>query len=228
MVFVAVQFDVGPFGCQEALEAPTFQALVEGELRTQERFPRQLNSGLFQVVVIKMKIPKRVYKFTRCEITHVCYETCKQGVAGDVEWNTEEGVGTALVELAVQEVLSLNLEVKQCMAWRQIHFVAALWIPPGDDKPSGVRICLNLVKESGDLVDAVPVRIIPAKRPPKIAVYRSEIAWFSPKSTGVGFIRPFLPDVYTSVPEVLFATAAGEKPEQLLGDPPERESLGGE
>ena len=69
---------------------------------------------------------------------------CSHGqerVGCDVERNTEEGVGAALVELAGEFAVG-HVELEKAMAGRQGHVVHFARVPRGDYHPAGIGIVL--------------------------------------------------------------------------------------
>src|SRR5829696_8171467 len=99
----------------------------------------------------------------------------QQCVGSDVKGHAEKRVGGTLVELAVQNASVLDFELEESVARRKIDVLSLAWIPTGDDQSARIRIGLDQVYEIGDLIDAVALGIVSAKRAPEIAVNWSKI-----------------------------------------------------
>src|SRR5690606_8699154 len=99
----------------------------------------------------------------------------EQGVARDVERQTEEDIGAALVELEVEPPVR-DLRLKQAVAGLERHPRQVGGVPGGDDLAARGRIAPDELDEPGNLVDLPPVRPLPV--PPLMAVDGTEIAGF--------------------------------------------------
>jgi len=95
----------------------------------------------------------------------------------------------------MQPATAVDFELKQRMAWRQRNVIAHTRVPTADEQPPRIRIDLDLADQPFDLIDAVRLRIIAAKRAPQIAVNRAEIAGFAAKSRRLFLGRPFGPNI---------------------------------
>ena len=110
-------------------------------------------------------------------------------------------------------------------------------IPRTEQQTAIARIRLDLLNQSGQLIDALPsvvrvtVHVFGAKVPPLKAVDRTEIALLPTLETVQleklqRAVR--IPDVHTLLGQLLAVGRAGDEPEQLLGDRFEVHLLGGQ
>src|SRR5262245_23097657 len=79
-----------------------------------------------------------------------------------------------------------------------------------------------------NLVHAILLRIISAKRSPEIAVDRAKISCRSAKLLGVCFVGPLSPDVDAACTEICLTRVARQEPEQLFRHPAKRNTLRGD
>src|SRR3954468_19775303 len=127
----------------------------------------------------------------------------QQRIRRDVEWDAEEHVPAALVELAAEAPVR-DVELEEAMARRQCHFVDLGRVPRTHNMAPGVRPRLDALDDTGDLIDRAALPVRPA--PPLRAVNRPEVAVF------VGPLVPNLDAAFLQPPHVRVAT---EEPEQF-------------
>jgi len=130
-----------------------------------------------------------------------------------------------LVELAVKQVSMFDFELTQRVTRRQINIVTFARIPATDDQAARVWIRFDLVYQTRDLIYAIAFWIVPTERTPKITVDWTEVARLATESSGVFFIRPFLPNIDAFCAQVGFVCVAGKKPKQFFRDPAKGNSL---
>lgn len=68
------------------------------------------------------------------------YHHGKEGVGGDVEGDTEEDIGAALVELAGEVAVAIDVELEEGVAGGEGHFMDFTGVPGADDVASGVGV----------------------------------------------------------------------------------------
>src|SRR5690554_598187 len=188
-----------------ALEFEVFQFIIEYRFRLalNDQFGQRprLAFQLFehdvvgQVVAVQVAVAEGVDEFAHFQITLLGDHVGQQRVAGDVERNSQEQVGTALVKLTRQLAVG-HIELEQAVAWGQGY--AALFhvvlradgfvgkfgrVPGGDDQAPGVGFGADLVDDFADLVDNAAVVALPAA--PLFTVDGAQVAVFE---------GPFVPD----------------------------------
>jgi len=72
--------------------------------------------------------------------------------------------------------------MEQSVARRQIDVVSLMRIPTSHDQTPRIGIRFDLVDQAGNLINAVTIRIVTAKRTPEITIDRSKITSLSTKS----------------------------------------------
>src|ERR1043166_6923677 len=130
----------------------------------------------------------------------------KQRVGSDVERDAKKRISRALIKLTMQHRGSsptiregfglFDFELKNRVTRRQIDVVTFAWVPTAHDQPAGKWIRFDLFNQAGNLIHAVPVGIMAAKRSPKITINRAEIAWLASKPPRMLLIGPLFPNVY--------------------------------
>src|SRR3954447_23064153 len=95
---------------------------IEFHARHSPRLARKLQTRLVDVVEIEMRIAQRMDELAWPIAGDLCNHHRQQSVGGDIEWNSQEYVGGALIKLARQPAAG-DIELKQAMAWRQRHLV---------------------------------------------------------------------------------------------------------
>ena len=163
-----------------------------------------------------MRIAKCVHKFTGFQSGHLGHHQGEQGVGGDVEGHTQENVGAALVHLAGQGAV-VHVELEECMAGCERHFVDLTGVPGADDQAARVRVGLDLFNDAGNLVYGRTIRRRPGA--PLHSVHRAQFAVF---------IGPLVPDGDSMVAQVAYVRFSLKKPQQFVDDGLEMQFLGGQ
>ena len=91
---------------------------VEHQRGQRPRLPRELETGLLEVVEVEVRVAEGVHEVADPEVGHLGDHVGQQRVAGDVERNTEEQVSAALVKLTRQLAVG-HVELEQAVARRQ-------------------------------------------------------------------------------------------------------------
>src|SRR6476660_3129202 len=105
----------------------------------------------------------------------------QQGVLTDVERHTEECIGGALIKLAMKHGTScgqdsvFDLELKQRVTRRKVDIVAFAGIPAADDQATRMRIRLDLVDESCNLIDAVSGWVVTPEGAPEVSINGTQV-----------------------------------------------------
>ena len=60
---------------------------------------RKLLLDLLKMVNVEVSVAQSVDKLSDAQIANLCNHRCQKCIGSNVEWNAQEGVGTALVEL---------------------------------------------------------------------------------------------------------------------------------
>ena len=109
---VAFEFEVA------VLEREDIRALwIDQHLRRRVRRSRQLRTGLVEMIVVEVRVAEGVDELAGLKAGYLRHHLREQRVARDVERDTEEDVGAALVELAAQLSVS-DEELEEAMARR--------------------------------------------------------------------------------------------------------------
>mmetsp|Transcript_9146 Transcript_9146/g.19000 ORF Transcript_9146/g.19000 Transcript_9146/m.19000 type:complete len:214 (+) Transcript_9146:89-730(+) len=128
------------------------EKLWEGSRRSFQLFLERLD-----VVQVDVGVTQRVNKITRLASRDVSHQVGKQGVAGNIERNSEAHVGRPLVHMAANLVaVGINVELAQQMAGRQCHLVQRRRIPGAQENSAVFWIVLDLVDALGKLVNTLP------------------------------------------------------------------------
>src|SRR6056300_337836 len=98
-----------------------------------------------------------MHKITYFKITSLCHHVYEEGVRGNVEWNAQENIRTALVELT-REFAICYVKLKKRMTRRQRHLIDKSNVPSIDDYSSGIRVVLDLVNDLTNLIDRTAIR----------------------------------------------------------------------
>ena len=114
-----------------------FDFWVEFHCWERSAFTRELFVDLGEVIDINMGVGEGVDEGACAEVGDLGDHHGEQGVGGDVEGDSEEEIGGALVELAVEEVFAtiggaLDIELEEAMAWGEGHVLDLTWVPCGD------------------------------------------------------------------------------------------------
>ncbi len=181
----------------------------------------ELKLCLFEVIGVEVEVAKGVDKVTGLVSADLGDHQREQSVRGDVEGDTEEEIGTALVELAGQSwgwgVGVVDVELEKKVAGWQGHVVDKSDVPSGDEVASRGGVVFEILNEASDLVDGGSVRAGPGA--PLLAVDWAEVSFF---------VGPFVPDSDFVVLEVLDVGVSFEEPEEFVNDGAEVEFFGGE
>lgn len=190
----------------EAIVEKRVRAPFENQRRQRPRVARQLQFRLLQMVVIQMAVTARPDKIARIQVALMRDHVRKQRVRCDVERNAQECVGASLVELARKPAVR-NVKLKQHMARRQRHFRQIDDIPRAYDEPARIGIPFDFLENLRELIDNGAVGRRP--RPPLLTVDRPEFALL---------VRPFVPNRYAVIVQILDVRVAAQKPQELVHD----------
>lgn len=172
-------------------------------------FSCELKARLIKMVGVEMKIAEAVNEFLRSQPTDLSHHEREQGVRGDIERNSEEEIGTPLVELTTEFSIT-DIELNKSMAGCQSHLFDLARIPSGDDVAAAVGILFESLNKLCDLIDSASSGTLwPAPASPLSTIDGAEIALR---------IGPFIPDGDTILPEIADIGITLQKPEQLMDD----------
>src|SRR5205085_7809649 len=85
------------------------------ESRQRQRLAREKLLDLREMILVDVQVAERVYELANVKLADVRDHVRQQRVGRDVEGHAEEGVGRALVELAVERSTALDFELKDCV-----------------------------------------------------------------------------------------------------------------
>src|SRR6186713_1508742 len=156
-----------------------------------------------------------MHEISGFEPANLRYHEGQQGIGGNVERDTQEAVGTALVELTAQTALR-HIELENGMTGHQGHGRQFRHIPGADDQPAAVGGLFDLFDQLADLVHRPAIRAFPA--PPLLAIDRAQVAF------GIG---PLIPDTYPVFVQVADVGISPEEPEKFINDAFQMQLLGG-
>src|SRR5215210_5313893 len=91
--------------------------------RQRQWLTREEFFDLRKVVLVDVQVAEGVDELAHFEPADVREHVREQRVGADVEGDAEEGVGRALVELAVERAAALDLELKERVARREVNRV---------------------------------------------------------------------------------------------------------
>ncbi len=115
-------------------------------------FAGELQFGLLEVVRVEMHVPEGVDEVTGLVVENLGDHHGEQGVARDVEGDSEEEVGTALVELAREprtpSLRLMHVELEKEMAGWEGHLVNLSHVPGRDDVAARVWLVPEVVEEA--------------------------------------------------------------------------------
>src|SRR6266545_7165865 len=124
--------------------------------------PRKQFLDLFEMVFVDVIIAERVDEFADLQITNMSNQLRQQCIRADVERDTKKGVRRPLIKLAMKDRGSsptvregsslLNLKLKQRVTWGQVNVVTYARVPAADDQSSRVRVCLNFINQTRNLI----------------------------------------------------------------------------
>ena len=180
------------------------------------RLAFELELSLVDVIFVKVEVAEGVDEVACFQPADLGDHDGEQRVAGDVEGDSEEEIGAALVELAGKfAALGIDVELEEAVAGRQGHEVKLAGIPGADHEASAGGVVLDLFDDLFDLVDAAAFGRFPVG--PLGAVDAAEVAVF---------VGPFIPDADFVFVEVSGVGVAFEKPEQLVDNGAQVQFLG--
>src|SRR5215213_8954943 len=177
------------------------------------------------MVLVNVVVAERVNKVADFELSNMRDQMCQQCIRTDVERHAEKRIRGALIELAVKHATAFDFELKERVTRRKIDVIGLARIPTGHNQAARIRIGANLLQQVCNLVHAVLPGIVSSKRAPEITINWSKIAGSPAELCGVFFVSPLGPDVHAARAQVCFARVAGQKPEQLFGDPAKRNTF---
>ena len=189
---------------------------VDAHCREWAGLTGELLADLIEMVQVDVGVAGGVDEVAGLQAADLGYHHRQQCVGGDVERDSEEGVGAALIELA-GELSFGHIELEQAMARRKGHLVNLSGIPGGDEHSSRIRIVLDHIHHLCELVDGSAVWCRPGA--PLVAIDRTKIAVL---------VGPFVPDGDTVVLEVLDVGVAGYEPKEFVDDGFEVNLFGGQ
>jgi hypothetical protein len=80
----------------------------------------ELQLGLLKVVEIEVGVARGMDEVATLESAHLCHHLEQKGIGGDIEGHSEEGVGTALVELEGEFAIGY-IELEETVAGWESH-----------------------------------------------------------------------------------------------------------
>ncbi len=169
------------------------------------RLPRELQSGLFKMVGVKVQIAEGVDEFAGFQAGDLSHDAGKERIRGDVEGNAKKDIGAALVELAAEGALTADKKLKKGMTGGKGHLVQLSDVPCGNKMAAALGVLPDGAYDLVDLVDAGSVSLPPLG--PLGTVNAAEIA---------GCIRPLIPDRDPVVVQVANIGVAFEEPEEFV------------
>lgn len=104
-------------------------------MRERTRLTAELCSHLVEVIEVDVCIAESVDEIAGTEIRDLCHHHGEESVGGDVEGDSEEGIGATLVELA-REASACDIELEESVAGGEVHIVEVGHVPGRhDDAP---------------------------------------------------------------------------------------------
>ncbi len=209
---------------------------ANGECGEGQRLTRALETKRIHVGSIDVGVAHDMDEVAGTEMADVGEETGEEGVAGDVERDTEPEIGGALVELT-GEFAVVDVELAEHVAGRQGHLVEIDGVPGGQDDPAIGGVGLDLADDIAELVDALARVVVVhgaiggAEMSPLESVDGSEITFFAMcQSAGIQKLAGSIgvPDMDVFVAEGLDVGVTADEPEQFFGDPAPEDAFGGE
>ena len=179
---------------------------VEHHARQGSALAGELQTGLFEVVGVKVEVAEGVNKCAGLKTADLGDHEREERVGGDIKGHAEEEIGAALVELAT-EFAVLNIELKKCMAWREGHEVELGGVPCRNDESTAIGIFFDVFDDAADLIDDSAIRSAPVA--PLRSIDAAEVAFL---------IGPFVPYADIVFPKIGYVCLAFQEPEQLVDD----------
>ncbi len=158
------------------------------------------------MVRVQVQVAERVDEVARLESGDLGNHEGQQGVTGDVEGDTEEEIGAALVELAAQFAFG-HVKLEKRVARRQCHLMDLGRIPRGDQQATTVRVVPDLVHQPFNLVDRTSVTA-----PPIVPLRPIDPAQISVRP------GPFVPDGHAPLLQPPHIGLPTQEPQQLVDD----------
>jgi len=170
------------------------------ELRELSWLPCKLDLQCIHMIQIDMAITHNMHKISRIEITYVRQHMRQQRIARNIERHPEPHIAATLIQLTAQSpsgprlLLYLlprlctwrswiaDIELREHVTRRQRHLRNVRRIPRTQYHPPVERICLELLHDLRQLVNALArivrlrVHVLGAKVPPLKAVDGAEVA----------------------------------------------------
>ena len=119
----------------EVIDRPDLR--IDLHARERKRGATQLELGLLEMIGIEMEVAKGVHKFAGFVSTDLRDHHGKECVGGDIEGNSEEEIGAALVELAAQagflRFRVVNVELEEEVTGGKGHFLDFGDVPRRDE-----------------------------------------------------------------------------------------------
>src|SRR2546423_5306703 len=125
------------------------------ESRQRQRLAREKLLDLREMILVDVQVAERVYELAHIQLADVRDHVRQQRVGRDVEGHAEEGVGRALVELAMKNATALDFKLKDGVARREVYVVGDARGPARDDEAARGRVVANLAYEACHLVNPV-------------------------------------------------------------------------
>ena len=188
-----------------------------------KRFTAQLQRHLFVVVAVDVAVATGPDEVAYIEVALLGHHVGEQGVAGNVEGNAQEDVGTALVQLAAElgffawVLRRRDIELKERMARHECHLVKLSHVPRAHDDAAAVGVVFEGVDDLLNLVNVATIGGGPAA--PLHAVHRAEVTVCA---------CPFVPDGDVAFFEPVVVARPSQKPQQLLDDGAQVNLFGGD
>ncbi len=106
---------------------------VEFHLGKRHRLTGELDLGLIEMIRVEVEIAKSVDEVARFVAEDLCDHEGEKRIRGNVKRNSQEKIGTSLVELAAQAgtfgLGVMDVELKEKMAGWKGHFVDLSHVP---------------------------------------------------------------------------------------------------
>ena len=119
-----------------------FDARIKAERGQGSKVATQLKANLVRMVGINMGVAKAVDEVADFKAEVLRHHVQQQCVGGNVEWNPQENIGGALVELALKPALG-HVELKEGMAGRERHLINVAGVPSRNDVPAPVGVAAD-------------------------------------------------------------------------------------
>ena len=149
-------------------------------------------------------------ELARFVVTNLAKHQSEEGIRSDIEWHTEESIGTTLVQLAAELALTrspytAHVELEQAVARRQSHLVDFGHIPGANQVTARIGVILEAIHQILDLVDMSTIGSRPAA--PLMTINWPQVAIF---------VGPFVPDGHLVVVQILDIRITLEEPQKFM------------